>query len=177
MNETKIKLINRILPIALIIASVCAFLLMDLVAPNPGIVPRHLTGWDFIFGFQAPVSSLDDPGNSVTGLGFSYLVLLIPIFSFIGIILLVLSLSGIQSKVLRMTTAVLFLLVGFLCITAKLFVNYAPIVDESYNFTPTNADDLNLDLGTFVSSLLAIAAACLITYKLFNEKVDKTILK
>ena len=177
MNETKIKLINRILPIALIIASISAFLLMDLVAPNPGIVPRHLTGWDFIFGFQASVSSLEDPGNSVTGLGFSYLVLLIPILSFIGIILLVISLFGIQSKVLRMTTAVLFLLVGFLCITAKLFVNYAPIIDDNYNFMPTNADDLNLDLGTFVSSLLAIAAAGLITYKLFNDNVDKAIIK
>lgn len=177
MKETKIKLINRLLPIVLIIASICTFLFMDQVFPNPGIVPIHLRGWDFIFGFLAPVSSLDDPGNSVTGLGFSYLVLFIPILSLIGVIILVISLFDIQSKVLRMTTAVLFLLVGFLCITAKLFINYAPIIDDSYNFIPIDGEDLNLDIGTYVSSLLAITAVGLITYKLFNDKADKSILK
>jgi hypothetical protein len=172
VNMTKIsKIIKDIsTPIVLILISVVVFMFSEIVISSPGIAPSGLVGWKFIFGFQASIGSVEYSTNSVTGFGLSFVLLLIPIFSLAGIILLILELFDIVFPYSRLVIFILFLLVGILCFLPIQFANYNRVVEDSFRFIRLDSSDLYLYFGGYISGLLALISAIMVGYNIIIPK-------
>lgn len=157
-------------PIVLILISVVVFMFSEIVISSPGIAPSCLVGWKFIFGFQASIGSVEYSTNSVTGFGLSFVLLLIPIFSLAGIILLILELFDIVFPYSRLVIFILFLLVGILCFLPIQFANYNRVVEDSFRFIRLDSSDLYLYFGGYISGLLALISAIMVGYNIIIPK-------
>jgi len=171
MTKLKAVLKSSFVPMILMLLSVLVFLFSgNLITSDPGLTPGTIFGYEFIIGFTTPIGSIPDPGNQVTGLGFSAILLLIPVMGLSGIVLLVLEMFKVDIPNVKVIVMVLFIVVGILCLLPVQLASYYRIAETGTQFIPLNSEDLHLSFGGYMSGFFAFISAGLLGIDMIELK-------
>lgn len=160
------------------ILALLSFLLLPVLSQSPGGPGKHeYTGWEMIFGFVMPGAGSwePNPGDELlrTGMGFSWILFLIPILLCFSIIISILNIFDIHIKYDTHLITVSLIMVLVLTLTSIYWINYQPDIPEGTILNPISIDDLSLYLGGYLSSICTFVALVIASFQVYKTHMKK----
>ncbi|CDR31276.1 Uncharacterised protein [Acholeplasma oculi] len=160
------------------ILALLSFLLLPVLSQSPGGPGKHeYTGWEMIFGFVMPGAGSwePNPGDELlrTGMGFSWMLSLIPILICLSIIINILNIFDFHIKYDAHLILVTLIMILVLTLTSIYWINYQPNIPEGTTLNPISINELNLYIGGYLSVMCSFVAVTIASYQVYKTRLKK----